>query len=191
MTNGAWSGPPERHAQAHQPPQLPPPMVPVAVPQQATIDGYYSSRAEGMQQLVFPTTMSRDGRIAWVFGLLSVLGLPFLSLVAPGVTMTVLGLLQRRKNPVAAVGRNVALFGAINVAVCAIFLIVLAGSSAVYEGGVTLDNNPLLLILFAFPVGAYIVAIGPILNIVLAIVALVRPVSPARAAKILAGRNSS
>lgn len=142
--------------------------------------------------MVFPTTMSRDGRIAWVFGLLSVLGLPFLSLVAPGVTMTVLGLLQRRKNPVAArVGRNVALFGAINVAVCAIFLIVLAGSSAVYEGGVTLDNNPLLLILFAFPVGAYIVAIGPILNIVLAIVALVRPVSPARAAKILAGRNSS
>ncbi|MFC0674631.1 hypothetical protein [Brachybacterium hainanense] len=135
--------------------------------------------------LDFPTTLSRDGRLPWAFGLLSLIGLPFLSLLAPGITMIVLGLLQRRKNPVARhVGGRAALFGAINVAVVLGYLAALIIGSAAHGGSVSFEENPLLIGGFIIPVAIYLVAIGPLLNLVLAIIALARPVSREKAEKI-------
>lgn len=122
-----------------------------------------------------------------MFGLLSFIGLPFLSLLAPGITMIVLGLRQRRKNLVAAhLGRKAAIFGAVNTGIVVLYLIVLFVASSIYGGGVSYEENPVLIAGFAIPVAVYIVAVGPMLNLVLAIIALVRPVSQEKAAAILA-----
>ncbi|GAB3061035.1 hypothetical protein [Sediminivirga luteola] len=121
-----------------------------------------------------------------MFGLLSFIGLPFLSLLAPGITMIVLGLRQRRKNPVAAhLGRRAAIFGAVNTGIVVLYLLVLFVASSIYDGGVRFEDNPVLIAGFAIPVAIYIVAVGPLLNLVLAIIALARPVSQEKADKIL------
>ncbi|EWS81388.1 hypothetical protein BF93_17585 [Brachybacterium phenoliresistens] len=134
----------------------------------------------------FPGGISLDGRLPWILGFLAVLGLPFVSLLAPGIAMVIAGLLQQRKNPVAArTGRRAATFGAVNILVVVLFLAVLFIGSFFGDGTYTAEEDPLVIFGFALPFGIYLVAIGPILNLVMAIVALARPVSREKAQRIL------
>lgn len=134
----------------------------------------------------FPGGISLDGRLPWILGFLAVLGLPFISLLAPGIAMVIAGLLQQRKNPVAAwTGRRAAAFGAVNIVVVALFLAVLFIGSFDSDGGYTAQEDPLVIYGFALPFGIYLVALGPILNLVMAIIALARPVSREKAQRIL------
>lgn len=132
----------------------------------------------------FPGSLTLDGRLPWVFGFLSLVGLPFLSLLAPGIAMMIAGPLQRRKNPVAArTGRRAAIFGAVNVLVVIVYLIVLFFASR--GGPVSPAEAPLLIYGFAIPAAVYLVAVGPIINVVMAILGLARPVSREKARRIL------
>lgn len=164
----------------------PPPQPPFPAQPSAAYSHNAAAPGNDPRRLAFPASISQDGRLPWVFGLLSFIGLPFLSLLAPGITMTVLGLRERRKNPVAArLGRNAAIFGAVNTGIVVLYLLVLFVASAIYDGGVSFEDNPVLIAGFAIPVAVYIVAVGPVLNLILAIIALVRPVSREKAAAIL------
>lgn len=130
----------------------------------------------------FPTTMGNDGRIAWALGLIGVIGFPAVAALAMSITMIVLGLLQQKKNPVAArTGRNAAIFGATVLAAVPIFF------GLLYFG---LPREPTpeppLAALIAIPFGVWMILGGPITGVVMGIIALVRPVSRDRAAKILA-----
>lgn len=130
----------------------------------------------------FPGNMTLDGRIAWAFGLLALIGLPFLSLLAPSITMIIVGLKQRRKNPVAArTGRNAAIFGSVHLLIVTAFITVGIAVSLVRGGGVSSADNPLLVYLFVIPVGIYLAIVGPLINVIMAIIAFVRPVSRAAA----------
>ena len=128
--------------------------------------------------------MVLDGRLPWVFGFLSLLGLPFLSLLAPGFAMIIAGLLQGRKNMVAArTGRRAALFGALNVLVVIAYLAVLFFASM--DGPVSPAEAPLLIYGFMIPVAVYVVVLGPMVNVVMAIVGLARPLSQEKVRRIL------
>jgi hypothetical protein len=132
----------------------------------------------------FPGSMALDGRLPWVFGFLSLVGLPFLSLLAPGIAMIIAGLLQGRKNPVAArTGRRAAIFGAANVLVVVVYLVVLFLASM--DGPVSPAEAPLLIYGFAIPAAVYLIAVGPIINVVMAILGLARPLSQDKARRIL------
>lgn len=130
----------------------------------------------------FPTTVGNDGRIAWALGLLGVLGFPVIAALAMSITMIVLGLLQRKKNPVAArTGRNAAIFGATVLASVPIFF-------GLLFFGLPREPTPEppIAALIAIPFGIWMILGGPITGVVMGIIALVRPVSRDRAAKILA-----
>lgn len=134
----------------------------------------------------FPTTAGNDGRIAWALGLLGFLSVPGLAALVTGIVLVVVGLLQRRKNPVAArTGRGAAILGATLIASVVIFFSTMAIGISLEQqrGGPTDGFDPLFLIIV--PVGIWMLAAGPLVAIIMGFVALARPVSRDKAARIL------
>lgn len=136
----------------------------------------------------FPTTLSQDGRLAWVFGFLGLLGVPILAATVTGLVMLIVGLVQRRKNPVArSVATRAALWGALGVVLGIGYIAALFVFTQLTGGGATFEEAPLLTtILIVWAVAMAV--LYPIASIILAIVGLVRPVSRERAAAILGRR---
>lgn len=153
-------------------------------------------KARDMRPEHFPTApMSHDGRIAWVVGLVSLIGIPGLFIGLPGlailptsITMIVVGVAQHGKNPVAqAVGRRAATFGAISLAVALLFfvmlIIVLPTAEAV---GFTPGDWDLLHYIIVVPLSAWTGVLGPLIAFLMAIIALTDTVSTKKAEKIYA-----
>ncbi|EWS81832.1 hypothetical protein BF93_14860 [Brachybacterium phenoliresistens] len=134
----------------------------------------------------FPTTASNDGRLAWAFGLLSLLAVPLLSLLVPSILMLVVGLAQLGRNAVARrSGLRAALLGGANLLIVVLYLVMLGTLTRVL-GGIDAQEQPGVFYGLALPGLVYICVLAPLVNIVLGIVALARPVSRQRAARILA-----
>ncbi|GAA1326045.1 hypothetical protein GCM10028787_08020 [Brachybacterium horti] len=135
----------------------------------------------------FPTTVTRDGRIAWAFGLLGFIGFPGLATIVMSITLVILGLVQRGKNPVArAVGRRAAIFGAISLlATVVFFVLIFAVWPALEEAGVVSgDSVPMMFLMV--PLAVWVAFGAPITGVVMGIVALTRPVSREKAERIYA-----
>lgn len=131
----------------------------------------------------YPTTVGNDGRIAWALGLIGFIGVPALASLAMGTTMMIVGLMQRKKNPVArVVGTRAAIFGASAVlAVILFFAFMVIGFWL--EPEPQSNPSPLLMVMAVF--GVYQMFLAPLIGVIMGIVALVRPVGPTKAASIL------
>lgn len=141
----------------------------------------------------FPSTPARDGRVAWIPGLLGLLlladflGVHTVSALPMSVAMIIVGLIQHRENPVARrTGRNAAIFGlavlvpvVILIAAYRVIPILDARDLASFD---TLDSVGALM----FPLAIWEFFIAPLVGAIMGIVALVRPVSRQKAARILA-----
>lgn len=143
--------------------------------------------AHEMRPEHFPTTVGRDGRIAWSLGLLGLLGIPGLSILAPSLAMLITGLLQRRKNPVArSVGTRAAIFGGISLLATILFFTFVFGILLpLVEAGVVADNA-LWPAFVMVPLGVWVVIAGPITFLVMGIVGLAKPVSREKAQQLYA-----
>lgn len=131
----------------------------------------------------FPASALDDGRLAWALGLLALVALPLASAALPGIAMLITGLVLSRRNRVAkSVGLRAAAFGAVGIALPALFILTLFVLTSTEP--VSFDEEPVQSAILT--VGAIVTAVlYPLTAIVLAIVALARPVSPAKAARIL------
>lgn len=135
----------------------------------------------------FPTTVGKDGRIAWALGLVSLIGFPGLAIIATSLAMLITGLLQLGKNPVATVvGRRAAIFGGVSLlATILFFVMIFVIAPALIDAGVIDDSSPTSA-LFMVPLGVWVVIAGPITCLVMGIVGLVKPISRERAERIFA-----
>lgn len=165
-----------------QPPPLPGQPAPAAPP--------VPPPAQALRPEHFPTTTTRDGRIAWAFGLLGLISFPGLAVIAMSITMLILGLAQRGKNPVArAVGRRAAIFGALSLLAAIVFFVLLfAVWPALQSAGIVTDDSVAMGVVLV-PLAAWTAFIGPITGIVMGIVALAKPVSREKAERIYAGAS--
>jgi len=129
--------------------------------------------------------VSEDGRLAWALGLLGLLGVPGLAALVMSIVMLVVGLLQRRRNPVAAhMGTRAAIFGGITLATVIAFFTILIIGMVTTDPTRTYDTPPPLGIALIV-LGIWMILVGPLVGVVMGIVALVRPVSRDKAAAIL------
>lgn len=146
----------------------------------------------------YPTTLRNDGRIAWVMGLL---GCSFLVLfttipvhtVITGLTMVVVGLMQRGKNPVArAVGTRAALFGGVMLLLSPLLVLAWIPTALVAIHAPPSDGP--LWVLASSTLGLIIyglVGVGlPLIAIMMAAISLLVPVSADRAAQIIHSTRS-
>lgn len=135
----------------------------------------------------FPTTVGKDGRVAWSLGLVGLIGFPGLAIIAASLAMLIAGLLQRRKNPVArSVGTRAAIFGAVSLLVTILFFTFLFGILLpLVDAGVVADNAvwPAFIMV---PLGVWVVIAGPITAIVMGIVGLAKPVGREKAERLYA-----
>ncbi|MGP9695411.1 hypothetical protein ACT3TZ_12445 [Brachybacterium sp. AOP25-B2-12] len=138
----------------------------------------------------FPGSMLTDGRIAWLPGFLGVLGVlvlvggpPFLGYISMSVAWVILGLLQRT-NPVARrTGRRAAIVGGAHLLLLAAVLGVRTALT-----GATVETAEPFDVMLVFPGTVYIVMLAPLVGITLGVMALIAPISRARAARALARR---
>lgn len=148
------------------------------------------SRPRGVTPEDFPGSMLTDGRIAWLPGFLGVLGVaailgapPLLGYVAISVAWVFLGLLQRA-NPVARrTGRRAAIVGGLHLLLLAV---VLGVQSALI--GASVETAEPYDVLLVFPGTVCIVLVSPLVGIALGTMALIAPVSRARAQRVLVRR---
>lgn len=129
--------------------------------------------------------MSEDGRLAWALGLLGLIGFPGLAALVMSITMLVVGLLQRRRNPVAArTGTRAAIFGGITLATVIAFFTILAIEVSTSDPAQTSDTPSPLVIVFIV-LGIWMIVVGPLVGAIMGIIALARPISRDKAASIL------
>ncbi|WP_114853230.1 hypothetical protein [Brachybacterium sp. YJGR34] len=143
--------------------------------------------AQQMRPEHFPTSIGRDGRVAWVVGFAAAIGFPGLAIIAASAAMLVLGILQQGKNPVArAVGRRAAVFGALSLLVTVFFfLMIFVIAPALIDAGVIADSSAWSAALMV-PLAVWVVVAGPLTCVIMAIVALARPVTRERAQRVYA-----
>lgn len=147
----------------------------------------------------FPTRALDDGRAAWALGLLALAALPLLAALLhgigrwiilplaaallPGIAMLIAGLMLSRRNRVArVVGLRAATFGAAGITLTGLLLLALSTVNG-HETG-SFDEAFNRLVLFG-AVAILTTVLYPLTAIVLAIMALTRPVTPGKAARIL------
>ncbi|GAB2538274.1 hypothetical protein [Brachybacterium huguangmaarense] len=136
----------------------------------------------------YPTVAGVDGRIAWAMGLLGLIPVPGLAALVTGIVMIVVGLRQRRRNPVAKrLGRNAAILGATLLVGVVVFFTLMGIGIATEDPGSSGDT-PSPLLLLAAPFGIWMIVIGPLVAVIMGVIALARPVSREKASRILAGR---
>lgn len=135
----------------------------------------------------FPTTVGKDGRIAWSLGLLGLIGFPGLAIIAASLAMLIAGLLQLGKNPVATVvGRRAAIFGGISLlATVLFFVMIFVIAPALIDAGIIEDSSPGSA-LFMVPLAVWVVLAGPLTCLVMGIVGLAKPISREKAERIFA-----
>lgn len=143
--------------------------------------------AREMRPEHFPTTVGRDGRIAWSLGLVGLIGFPGLAIISASLGMLIAGLLQRRKNPVArSMGARAAIFGAASLLATILFFTFLFGILLpLVDAGVVADNATWPPFIMA-PLGVWVVIAGPITCIVMGIIGLAKPVDREKAQRLYA-----
>lgn len=130
----------------------------------------------------FPTTAANDGRSAWTIGLIVLV--PFFGMLIAPLVMLITATSNRRKNPVAAhVSRNVMIFAGITLALLVVALACSVVSTFYSDTGAQL---PTWLFIPLVPSLAWSMMIAPLVTLIMGIIALLRPVSREKAAKILA-----
>lgn len=188
----AYSYDSSRQAEAAQPPPGPTEdhgLRPMSQPARSVPPQAWPSQlsARDLRPEHFPTTVGRDGRLAWSLGLLGLIGFPGLAIIAPSLAMLIAGLLQRRKNPVArSVGTRSAIFGGISLLATILFFTFVFGILLpLIDAGVVADDAVWPVFIVA-PLGVWVVIAGPITAIVMGIVGLAKPVGREKAERLYA-----
>lgn len=135
----------------------------------------------------FPTSVSNDGRIAWLMGFAALMMVPYGALLIPSVLMLIVGYIHRSRNPVArAVTAGAIRFAYFNLVIMAatVILMVASGLSSTDSMGQP-SSTKMALDVISFFLVAYIVLIGPAIAVIRAIIAAASPVSPDKAYRIL------
>lgn len=148
------------------------------------------------------TDLRRDGQLGWAMGLLGLITpVAFaVGLLAPSpitdavavwgilpmaVAMILVGLSQRQNAVARRTGRHAALFGAVHLVLLVAWAVVVHVVLHGTPQDVLERFGPGLSAIVLIPTFAYLVFVGPLLGVVLGVIALVVPVSSEKRARIL------
>lgn len=136
----------------------------------------------------FPTSVSDDGRIAWLMGFAALTMVPYGSLLIPSALMLIVGYIHRSRNAVARAVTNGAIrFAYFNLFVLALNVVLMVVSGLLPDESIEQPGTAeLVLTVVNFLLGTYIILIGPAIAVIRAIIAAASPVSADKAHRILA-----